>query len=197
MAQLPASRTAIKQSVSRFIPPVYLTRDRRAKQPAEDSRPWECSLLAPVADSKVLGNLLCGKEPDMRRWRVFLVLLASATSAATAEARNYTFEGPWHTSNRPLDGTMTCLVTDLGNERWQGRFYGVWQGASFDYTVAFTGPPSRLRGTAAIDGANYQWTGEIDAGSSASFKATFTGDRYNGHFDLKEAAKAARNRVGR
>ena len=39
------------------------------------------------------------------------------------------FEGDWQTTNRKLDGKMTCVVTDLGSEKWRGRFYGIWQAA--------------------------------------------------------------------
>lgn len=115
------------------------------------------------------------------------VLLALSTAAS---AQDYVFEGPWHTTNRKLDGIMTCEVKDLGAEKWQGRFHGVWQGVPFDYTVNFEGPPSKLRGTAQIDGADYQWTGsmgrEATAESPARFKGSFGGTRYTGYFDLKE-----------
>jgi hypothetical protein len=112
-------------------------------------------------------------------------------SLQQATAADRIFEGQWHTTNRKLDGTMRCVVTDLGNENWQGRFVGTWQGVPFDYTVKFSGPPSHLHGTANIDGADYSWTGVIETGemsgdSHGFFKATFTGNRYLGNFDLKE-----------
>ena len=105
------------------------------------------------------------------------------------------YVGTWRTTNRKLDGPMTCVVKDLGEDKWLGRFYGVWQGVPFDYTVAFAGPPSSLRGTAIIDGASYTWTGTITSESPTSdapgmFKGTFGGSRYIGSFELKE--KAAR-----
>ena len=120
-----------------------------------------------------------------------LVLLVASLQPATAADRVY--EGQWHTTNRKLDGAMRCIVTDLGNENWQGRFIGNWQGVPFDYTVKFSGPPSHLHGTAIIDGADYSWAGEIgiaEMGSDSQgwFKATFTGNRYLGSFDLKETA---------
>src|SRR5690349_17822697 len=122
--------------------------------------------------------------------RLFLALLALAMLAAPlqpAAAVDRVYEGQWHTTNRKLDGTMRCIVTDLGNENWQGRFIGTWQGVPFDYTVKFSGPPNHLYGTATIDGADYSWTGEMADDSQGSFKATFTGNRYLGYFDLKEA----------
>jgi hypothetical protein len=85
---------------------------------------------------------------------------------------------------------MTCAVTDLGDEKWKGRFHGVWQGVPFDYTVAFTGSPSELRGTATIDGANYTWTGQISEEAPRSFTGKFGGTRYTGYFDLKEKARS-------
>jgi hypothetical protein len=118
-----------------------------------------------------------------------VLLVGSVFDAATAADRIY--DGQWRTTNRKLDGTMTCCVTELGDETWQGRFFGVWQGVPFDYTVKFIGPPDRLRGTAKIDGANYTWTGEMGTGemgngSNDFFKGKFGGDRYTGYFELKE-----------
>ena len=89
------------------------------------------------------------------RW--LLITVVSALSlvnvlSLTAAAEDSIYDGVWHTTNRKLDGTMTCVVTNLG-EKWRsGRFYGVWQGVAFDHTVAFSGPPFDLRGTAQIDG---------------------------------------------
>jgi hypothetical protein len=86
---------------------------------------------------------------------------------------------------------------DLGDDKGQGRFYGVWQGVPFDYTVAFTGPPSALRGTATIDGASYTWTGTITSAAPGVFKGTFGGSRYVGSFELKEkSAQVARKPMG-
>src|SRR6266850_751273 len=112
-----------------------------------------------------------------------LVMLTLPTIAA---AEGATYEGTWHTTNRKLDGIMICAVTDLGDEKWQGRFYGTWQGVPFEYTVAFIGPPSDVRGTATIDGASYVWKGQISQEAPGSFKGTFGGTRYTGFFDLKE-----------
>jgi len=119
-----------------------------------------------------------------------LVLTAvAALSASAADQR--VFEGTWHTTNRKLDGPLTCVVTDASEGNWKGRFYGVWQGVSFDYTVPFTGSRGELHGTATIDGASYSWTGHIDE-TPGIFKGTFTGNRYNGYFDLKQKpARAA------
>jgi len=78
------------------------------------------------------------------------VLMIGATAGATAEERIYS--GPWKTTNRKLDGVMTCVVTPLAKNKWKGRFFGTWQGVDFDYKVDFQGPPEDLRGTAAIDG---------------------------------------------
>jgi len=114
----------------------------------------------------------------------FSILLAFAAIASASDS--VTYEGAWHTTNRKLDGTLTCIVTQADDQHWQGRFFGVWQGVNFDYTVPFSGPPSELHGTANIDGADYHWTGQIVRGSPGSFKGTFGGTRYNGYFDLKE-----------
>jgi len=109
-----------------------------------------------------------------------------------AWAEDATYEGPWHTTNRKLDGMMTCAVKDLGDNKWSGRFYGVWQGVPFDYTVAFTGPPEMLQGKATIDGADYIWSGAFHA-NDGRFKGNFGGNRYSGYFDLvkKQAGVAA------
>src|SRR5437763_16801406 len=120
----------------------------------------------------------------MRNILVGTVLLVLA---ATSGARELVYEGTWVTTNRPLDGTMTCVVTELGDNQWRGHFHGVWQGQAFSYTVDFTGPPEKLRGRAVIDGADYEWTGEMSRDSGGSFNGTFGGNRYNGSFTLKRA----------
>lgn len=111
-----------------------------------------------------------------------LVLLGAS---ATVLARDTVYEGTWVTTNRKLDGPMTCVVTDLGDNQWQGHFYGVWEGVDFSYKVKFTGPPEKLRGRAVIDGADYEWTGKIRPGPKGSFEGTFWGNRYLGSFTLK------------
>jgi len=126
----------------------------------------------------------------MRPLRAVQTLLLLAACASPTFARDYVFEGMWRTTNRPLDGKMTCVVTDLGDQKWQGRFYGVWQGAAFDYNVDFSGPHSDLRGTAVIDHANYTWAARIDEGTPGTFRANFDGDRYRGSFELTEQVKA-------
>lgn len=126
----------------------------------------------------------------MTRFRSALASTLLLAMAAVASGQDYVFEGPWHTTNRKLDGIMTCEVNDLGDDQWQGRFHGVWQGVPFDYTVKFDGPPAKLRGKAQIDGADYEWTGsmtrEATAESPGRFKGSFGGTRYTGYFDLKE-----------
>jgi hypothetical protein len=112
------------------------------------------------------------------------VLLAFSGNLLAEEGA--TFEGPWRTTNRKLDGVMNCVVTPMGKEKWQGRFYGVWQGVEFDYMVTFTGPPDELKGSANIDGADYTWTGEITEKSPKTFKGSFGGNRYAGYFEMKE-----------
>lgn len=121
----------------------------------------------------------------MRRVAVLLFLSMPAGQTVAADAGESRYLGTWHTTNRKLDGTMTCIVTERGGEKWRGRFFGVWQGVPFDYLVDFTGPPSALRGSAQIDGADYTWTARL---SAESFQGSFGGNRYAGHFDLRKAA---------
>ena len=109
------------------------------------------------------------------------------------EAADSVYAGPWRTTNRKLDGQMTCAVRELEDNKWLGRFYGVWQGVPFDYTVPFEGEPSKLRGTATIDGANYTWNGSIESGL---FKGSFGGTRYTGSFELKEKPAEVATRPG-
>jgi hypothetical protein len=92
------------------------------------------------------------------------------------------YVGDWVTTNRKLDGTMTAVITPTAGQEWQGRFYGIWQGVDFDYTVTFTGPADDLAGKATIDGASYDWRGWM---TDDEFRANFTGDRYEGFFNLR------------
>ena len=126
----------------------------------------------------------------MRPLKIFVALLLIGVCCRSLAAQDTFYEGVWHTTNRKLDGPLTCAVSDLGNEKWQGRFYGMWQGVPFDYTVTFTGPPAQLRGTATIDGADYTWTGAMRRDTPGSFKGTFGGTRYEGYFDLKEKSRS-------
>jgi hypothetical protein len=112
------------------------------------------------------------------------IVLSGVASGATPSET--TFRGPWHTTNRKLDGVMTCTVTRVAEQEWRGRFFGSWNGVAFDHTVAFTGPPEAFSGTAIIDGAHYDWTGEISVSMPRHFKGSFGGDRYAGWFDLQE-----------
>jgi len=129
-----------------------------------------------------------------------LLFFAAAMSlCAAAFAEDALYEGNWHTTNRKLDGVMTCAVKDLGENKWSGRFYGQWQGMPFDYTVAFAGPPDKLQGKATIDGADYLWSGSFNP-DEGHFKGQFGGNRYSGYFDLAKkqpAATAAASRLQR
>jgi hypothetical protein len=118
--------------------------------------------------------------------RTTLACVVVVLWCAVASAKDLVFEGTWVTTNRPLDGTLTCVVTELGNNRWQGDFSGTWRGQEFSYRVNFSGPPDNLRGQARIDGAQYEWTGEMSKGTAGSFRGKFTGTRYEGSFNLKQ-----------
>jgi hypothetical protein len=121
--------------------------------------------------------------------RNILIGLLLLVVSATASARDLVYEGTWNTTNRKLDGTMTCVVTDLGNNQWRGHFYGEWQGTPFSYKVDFRGLPDKLRGQAVIDGADYEWTGVMDTQPGGSFKGKFWGSRYVGSFTMKQQGK--------
>jgi hypothetical protein len=71
----------------------------------------------------------------MRDLLIGLVVLASS---ATASAKDRVYEGTWVTTNRPLDGTLTCVVTDLGDNKWRGQFHGFW----FTRSLRLSGSPS-------------------------------------------------------
>src|SRR5205809_7674405 len=96
--------------------------------------------------------------------RNFLIGFALLVSSGSASGSDLVYEGTWVTTNRKLDGPMTCVVTDLGDNKWRGHFYGAWQGVNFSYKVDFSGPPEKLRGRAVIDDADYEWTGEMVKG---------------------------------
>ena len=117
--------------------------------------------------------------------RITLITVLLLALAEPSLARELVYEGSWATTNRPLDGTMTCVVTDLGDNQWRGHFHGVWQGQAFSYTVDFSGPPEKLRGRAVIDGADYEWTRAMSLTSRGASTGKFSGNRYDGSFDLK------------
>jgi hypothetical protein len=120
---------------------------------------------------------------------VGIVLLGgSIVSAEPTVGQGAVYQGTWKTTNRKLDGTMTCVVTPVASEKWKGRFYGTWQGVDFDYTVDMLGPADKLCGTATIDGASYEWKGWI---RGDTFKTNFGGDRYTGSFELKKTKAIA------
>jgi hypothetical protein len=104
------------------------------------------------------------------------ILLTLTLSTAPA-----VYEGTWVTTNRPLEGTLQCTVTKLGDDKWRGDFTGEWQRQKFSYTVEFSGPPEKLTGKATIDGASYDWTGKM---TEKEFTGKFGGSRYEGSFHL-------------
>lgn len=115
-----------------------------------------------IAKQSLLGLLLC--VPCSASW-----------------AGEVVYQGTWNTTNRKLDGTMTCVVSPVAKNSWQARFRGVWQGVAFDHTIVLSGSASDLRGKATIDGANYECRAWMNA---QQLKANFSGDRYVGSFDL-------------
>jgi len=119
----------------------------------------------------------------MRKALIGLILLPSLAMADIGEQM---YQGTWLTTNRRLDGFLTCVVTDLGGNKWRGYFSGTWQGREFSYKVDFKGTPEKLRGQAVIDGADYEWTGEMTRGQ---FNGKFWGSRYRGSFSMKQKTK--------
>lgn len=104
-----------------------------------------------------------------------------------ARGEEFIYSGPWIcTKGKRIDGVMKAHVTPIKANEWKARFWGVWQGVAFDYTVPFNGADDSLIGKATIDGARYEWKGTIDR---KQFKATFTGDRYDGSFDMSRVDK--------
>jgi hypothetical protein len=118
-----------------------------------------------------------------------LVGFGLLAAGASVGATDGVYEGTWVTTNRRLDGPLRCVVTDLGRDRWRGRFSGSWNGQPFAYEVDFRGPPDQLRGRAVIDGAEYEWTGELREGPAGWFRGEFGGSRYKGYFRLKQKDK--------
>src|SRR5262245_7161868 len=103
------------------------------------------------------------------RAALLLGILAILPCQPLIGAEDGVYEGVWHTTNRKLDGTMTCVVKDQGDGKWTGRFYGIWQAVPFDYTVPFTGKAEKLTGKAMIDGADYTWTGDMSTEDGGRF----------------------------
>ena len=112
------------------------------------------------------------------------------------------YQGPWVTTkNKKLNGDANCEIKQTSKNRWQGRFWGVWQQVAFDYTVEFGVDTNEQKprilfarekagktaevpvmGTATIDGASYEWKGQL---SIEEFNIEFTGSRYEGSLQLK------------
>lgn len=111
-----------------------------------------------------------------------IALALLVTFPTPAEARDFVYQGTWYNTARKSQGTMTCVLSEAGRDRWRGRFYGTAQGLRFDYTVSFDGPPSDLYGDAMIEGILYDWNGSVDRDQ---FRGTFNGGRNRGHFDLR------------
>src|SRR5262245_22499809 len=112
-----------------------------------------------------------------------LVISASHAGDNSAGARSAklegTYEGVWVTTKtRKLDGTATCEVKQLSKDQWQGRFSGQWQQMPFEYTADFSADHDQgytrlaaqrtgstgaiaVKGKATIDGAYYDFAGEL------------------------------------
>lgn len=117
-----------------------------------------------------------------------LVFLAVVLFTSVSNAGEiFRFYGTWHTSsNKILDGTMTCDVQNAGVNKWNCHFTGIWQGVPFDYSVDLAGPQSNLTGKATIDGVPYAWAASIN---TREFRANFNSGRYIGTFNLKRVQK--------
>jgi hypothetical protein len=85
-----------------------------------------------------------------------LAVCVTFVVCSAATAKEFVYQGAWNTTNRKLDGVVSCVLMPVAKHELQARFYGTWQGAPFDYTVRFVGSPSDLRGRATIDGASYE-----------------------------------------
>jgi hypothetical protein len=171
------------------------------------------ALLAPVASAQ---QLKIQPKPEPQQ-----AVRAKSDSPAESTKLEGRYNGPWLTTwNKKLDGTTNCIVKQLAADRWQGRFWGIWQQVPFDYTVEFerakpkedkatkpiddesadTSSKALVSGKAMIDGASYDWTGVLTADE---FNIKFTGSRYAGQVDMqrvpdKEAPAsklAAKNRA--
>lgn len=108
--------------------------------------------------------------------------LIPASDEYAREKIQGTYVGTWIATNRPLEGKMRCVVTELDN-KWTGTFDGIWQGVPFKYNIDWVGMPDALKGKANIDLTDYEWTGEI---TDTYFKGTFCGTRYEGRFELRK-----------
>lgn len=142
-----------------------------------------CTRQAPVADKGKPYNPFTEPQPVPPQPVPTQPPVAEAPKDDGLSRFDGTYTGTWVTTNRKLDGTMKCVLKNTGGRNWEGTFDGVWQGQYFKYTVKWEGIPSALKGKATIDGANYDWEGQL---SENSFKATFGGNRYRGYFDLKK-----------
>ena len=121
--------------------------------------------------------------------------VADAQPSSLSGAVDGRYEGSWVTTkNKKLNGTASCQVRQLGRDRWEGRFWGIWQQVPFDYKVEFAAAKAEqnsaavenaVRGTATIDGAYYDWTGTL---TPTEFNIQFTGTRYEGQMELKRVA---------
>lgn len=139
----------------------------------------------------MLGFLVCGcaknshqeSVPSQSFNSIEYNVIPEKFSDPIPEWKEKIFEGTWNTTSRKvLDGIMRSHIVRQGNNKWKGRFWGVWHGVSFDYNVDFEGSPDRLTGKAVIDGLPYDWSGSIQGGV---FDAKFHGG-YEGSFLLKE-----------
>jgi hypothetical protein len=156
---------------------------------------------------------------------VAVSIIAASAISATAPARaadgsnavkepskaEAIYQGTWVTTkNKKLNGTANCQIKLLAKDKWQGRFWGLWEHVPFDYTVEFGVDHSATKtrtlaagqssskvrlipvvGKAVIDGANYDWTGQL---SAEEFKIQFTGDRYEGSMDMKRTSDKTASR---
>ena len=128
---------------------------------------------------------------------------APASSGASPESAKLEgkYEGAWiSTSGSNLDGIANCEIKQLSKDHWQVRFWGGSKQKPFDYAVEFSldkgddhapaaGQQSTMKkgavlvkGKATIDGANYDFAGEFNAGE---FKIHVTGGQHEGVVLLK------------
>jgi hypothetical protein len=124
---------------------------------------------------------------------------APAKPVTRPAAGDALYQGTWITTKtKKLNGTSNCLIKSAGKDKWEGRFWGLWERVPFEYTVEFSTDRSAMSdknrnprsipvvGKAVIDGANYDWKGQL---SASEFNIQFTGDRYEGSLELKRVGE--------
>lgn len=81
---------------------------------------------------------------------------------------------------------ITCLMTDLGNNKWKGEFEVIFRNRIYRTSSSWEGTVKSMSGQMNIAGNSFSWNGKIEDGR---FSGTCNNRKYSGTFLMRKVDK--------